>query len=106
MKGKKIKEVNPYFGMFSTIKIISEGKGNPFRESDKVFRVEEDDWIVDTCIAHDTETWETGINQNKKWIVVEQYKTEKEAEKGHSKWVKLMRENPEIELEDINVWGI
>lgn len=108
VKGKKIKEINPIQGILSTLSTIAKYQTNPFRESNKVFRTEEKDWLVDTCIAHDTEAWETGISKNKgeDYTIVEQYENEKEAEKGHKKWVEMMRENPNSELEDIEVWGV
>jgi len=105
VKGKKVKRINPIEGIVSTLQTMALGGQNPYRETNKVFRTEENGWIVDTCIAHDTGTWETGIlPKDSKWVIVEQYEDEQEAQIGHDKWVKLMRENPNTELEDINVW--
>lgn len=111
MKGKKIKEINPWEGFFDTLDCMKQGiltgEANPFRKTNNVFRTEENNWIVDTCIAHDTETWETGIQRDDdSFVIVDQYENEEEAKNGHKKWVSLMRENPKRELEDIDVWGI
>jgi hypothetical protein len=72
-----------------------------------MFRLEEKGWVVDTCQAADTEKWETGIFQNGlggDCLIVEQYGSREEAEKGHERWVSLMRKNPKQELPDLNVW--
>ena len=80
-------------------------KVEQFRED--VFRLEEKGWVVDTCESSDTEKWETGIFPNgleEHCLIVEQYASREEAEKGHERWVSLMRENPKRELPDLNVW--
>jgi len=107
MRGKKIKEIDPFEGAISTIYAMKTSfLGGSVRDEDNVFRTEENDWLVDTCVAFDTDTWETGINRHGKWTIVEQYEDKEESKRGHNKWVKKMRKNPECNLEDIHVWGI
>jgi len=107
-EGKKIKEINPIEGAMKTLKAIKDTALYGKRERGKVFKTKENGWIVDTCIAFDTKTWETGIfpppKETSKCVIVEQYHNEEEAEKGHERWVNFMRENPHRELKDINVW--
>lgn len=93
-------------GAFDLIKRMANGSlQNEVDEVRKdVFKVEENGWIVDTCEGFDTHKWETGINRGENWLIVEQYSNRIEAQKGHDKWVALMRENPKRELPDINVW--
>lgn len=109
MKEKKIREIDPFEGVFSTFEVMKNlalGGDRPNRKD--VFREEADKFVVDTCVAFDTGTWETGISQDNEgsWTIVEQYADKREAEIGHAKWVELMRRDPERELEDINVWGL
>lgn len=70
------------------------------KKSRKVGRYGEDenDLVIDTCYTTDTKFFETGIvdkryRKDKKWIIVEEYKTKKEAEVGQEKWVKLLTGN-------------
>ena len=45
--------------------------------------------------------WETGIEpKGKPWVIVEYYKNRKDAEKGHAKWVKILKNNPKKKLKD------
>jgi hypothetical protein len=109
MKGKKIKEITPIEGIASTMMAIRDGIiGESPQDREDIFREEKDSWIVDTCCAFDTGTWETGISKDEgeKWIIVEQYKNREEAKKGHNKWAEKMTKNPNIKLKDIHVWGI
>lgn len=59
--------------------------------------------VVDTCLATDTEEWETGIEpKGESWVIVEKYGNDKEkATIGHNKWVELLKKNPEMELKEI-----
>lgn len=61
---------------------------------------------IDTCCAFDTNIWETGINKNNNWVIVEQYSSEEKAKNGHKQWVKNIIKNPDLKLKDINIWGI
>lgn len=109
MKEKKIKEINPLEGLFATFGVMrSVTMGESRLGRDDVFREEFENIVVDTCIAFDTGTWETGISQDNEdsWTIVEQYSDKNEAEIGHAKWAELMKENPNRDLKDINVWGI
>jgi len=108
-KEKKLNEISPVMGMFSTLEQmmnLSLGEKREWRND--AFNNKEDDWVVDTCVGFDTGTWETGISQDREetWTIVEQYADRREAEIGHAKWVELMKENPRRELESINIWGI
>ena len=107
MSDKKIKEIDPFTGMAATMEQMANlAMGGTVPGRDDVLRTEEG-YIVDTCAAFDTGTWETGIcPENSKWIIVEQYRNRAAAVIGHAKWAELMKENPERELEDINIWGI
>lgn len=104
------KKLPPIDGVFSTLEAMMRvalgGEGNPNRTEGNVFRTEESDWVVDTCIAFDTQEWETGIYPPKSddCQIVEQYDSKEQAKQGHEKWVSLMRENPKRELPDIHIF--
>jgi len=107
---KKVKQINPFLGALSTLEVMKDyALTGQLPDRGKVFRTEDNGWIVDTCIAFDTKTWETGIYpappNDKHCVIVEQYENQEQAEKGHDKWVQLMREDPSRKLEDIHVWG-
>jgi len=100
VRGRRIRKVN----ITDVLKTLF--LADVYRELYGVFRTESDLWIVDTCRCADTGLWETGILRPKdtgRWVVVEQYETKQEAEQGHNKWVRLMREDPERELIDIEL---
>ncbi len=72
-----------------------------------VLNTTENGWTVDTCCAFDTHIWETGIYppNSGNCVIVEKYPSGKEdAIIGHEKWVKLMRENPNRKLPDLDVF--
>jgi len=47
------------------------------------------DKVIDTCYTPDTGEWETAIEYNNRWYVVEHYGNNKlKASEGHRKWVK------------------
>ena len=56
--------------------------------------------VIDTCYAPDTSKWETGIERNGKWTIVEEYKNKEEAQKGHKGWVKKIKDNPKLEIKE------
>jgi len=62
--------------------------------------------MIDTVVAFDTKKWETGIERNGEWTIVEQYKNEKLAKTGHKKWIKLITDNPKTKLKDINLYNL
>lgn len=98
-----VKRIDPMAGVLSTTRAIATGNNEHRRD---VFREETDEYTVDTCVGFDTGMWETGIKpQNGDWVIVEQYASRDEAKTGHDKWVQIMRENPNRELKDINLWG-
>lgn len=108
--GKRISSVHPLEGALSflgTLEDAFSGKDTSGRDTAMTDKVE--DITIDTCIPKDTGIWETGILRESiegKWIIVGQYKSDKEAKKGHKQWVEYMKEEPACELEDINLWNI
>jgi len=63
--------------------------------------------VVDTCLPGDTRIWETGIERDgEPWVIVEQYPDKDAAVKGHNHWVKLMTEEPDFPLKDIDMWSL
>lgn len=53
-----------------------------------------DGLIIDTAFTNDTGYFETGVideRYDNNWIIVEEYKDKHTAEKGHNKWVKLLK---------------
>ena len=105
---KKIKEISLTEGLVKTIEAMkTQALGGEPQDRSNIFRTEESNWIVDTVVPFDTGVWETGISKDSgsKWTIVEQYKNQDEAKKGHEKWVQLMKENSSRKLEDIHVWG-
>ena len=95
-----IKRIDPIIGIIKTLDIVG---GNPFRND--VFWDIIGDIIVDTCIAYDTEEWETGIKRGE-WIIVQQYKNRELAQKEHNKWVEKIKNNPQLLLKDIDLWRL
>ena len=61
---------------------------------DIIGRDEWNDMLVDTCYTNDTEKYETYVKNDKGRAVVEIYKNREESIKGHKKWVKKLKENP------------
>lgn len=57
---------------------------------------------VDTVKPTDTNKWETGIHVNDgDWVIVQQYNSKIEAEKGHKKWVVSIKKKPKQKLVDV-----
>jgi hypothetical protein len=95
---------NPIDGVFKTLVFISSGK-KPDRSEAMNYYV--NGCTIDTVIAFDTGKWETGIKHDGgSWVIVEQYENKALADIGHTKWVKLMTDNPNTPLKDINLWNI
>ena len=63
-----------------------------------VFNIMIGDLTIDTCYAPDVRKWETGIEKDGKWTIVEEYPDRENAVIGHAKWVKLIKENSNTEL--------
>ncbi len=78
--------------------IQSMAEGN--LRQDVIGRNEWDGILVDTCYTNDTGKYETFIRTPKNSKVVEVYPNRKSSIIGHKNWVKLMKENPEIELKE------
>jgi hypothetical protein len=100
---------NPYKDPFLPLNVLSwmadsvMGKEPPHRRD--VLKEElGDGCIIDTCAPPDTGRWETGIKKkDASWVIVEQYKSRGEAVEGHTKWTKLMTDEPDAKLVDIFV---
>jgi len=82
------------------------GNGTMRARRGEAMNTEVNNHTVDTCVPGDTSKWETGIKRDGTWIIVEQYKDSKEATEGHTKWVIKLKENPNCELKDIDIWGL
>ena len=109
--GRKITSVNPLEGALSALSFMKDqalGMDTSGRDRGAM-REELDGIVIDTCIPSDTNVWETGINRESvegKWVIVSQYESDEEAEKGHKQWVELMKEEPGCELKDIDNWNL
>jgi len=105
---KKLKEIDPWLGAITTLGFLAGMRTDELQDSRaNALTVEENGYCVDTCLAVDTGTWETGIEvKDNPWVIVEQYHNKKDAEIGHAKWVELMRKDPDMKLEDIDIWGL
>lgn len=99
---KAIKTIDPLAGALAIMNVMT---GQTKVDRSDVFNTKIGDIVIDTVCAFDTHTWETGIKRGD-WIIVEQYETRELAEKGHQEWVKKIEENPNLELEDINLWNL
>ena len=97
-----VKRISPSEGIAKVLDILVSGddshRGDVF--NDKIGEI-----TIDTCLGVDTGKWETGIDRGD-WIIVEQYPSRIEAEKGHKKWVSAIQADPNCELSDIGLWGI
>ena len=63
-----------------------------------------DEWgdiLIDTCFTNDTGKYETYIRTLKNAAVVEMYLNREESIKGHKKWVKKLKQNPNIEINNV-----
>jgi hypothetical protein len=70
-------------------------------------RFEEGKLLVSTIMAGDHPDFETAVShpdyREGRWVIVQIYKTVRQAEKGHAKWVKTMQSEPLPEsLEDVS----
>jgi hypothetical protein len=100
------KKVDPLMGALSLFDVlIDRTLGNEYWR-DGCLTESWDNIVVDTIMTcFDTGLPETGIQRNNEpWVVVEQYDTQEDAEKGHAKWIKIMKEDPNTKLIDIGVW--
>ena len=69
---------------------------------------ESDNFTIDTCLVTDSEyNYETAVKyygfNDGRWMIVEQYNTESEAQDGHNRWVEYLTNNEPEFFEDINV---
>ncbi len=91
---------------FETMGHLANGTGRS-----RAFRtaIKEHGIVVDTTIAYDTDTWETGVSRDgggSDWTIVEQYTDEDAAAKGHKAWVAKLRKKPKTKLVDMNLWDL
>lgn len=102
------KKVNAFVGAMSLFGALKDqALGNEYWR-DGCLTESWDNIVVDTIMTcFDTGMPETGIQiNNEPWVIVEQYDTPEEAIQGHAKWIKFMKENPNVELIDIDVWEV
>ena len=69
---------------------------------------ESDNFTIDTCLVTDSEyNYETAVKydgfNDGRWMIVEQYNTESEAQDGHNRWVEYLTNNEPEYFKDINV---
>jgi hypothetical protein len=104
LKGKKISSYNPM--SLSGLLISMDRICDSYLYRREAINTVGDDFTVDTVMSPGTFIWETGIMSKKfnknDWVIVDEYKTKKQAEKKHLRWVKYMENNPQ-ELTDINI---
>lgn len=106
-KQERITETNPISGVLSMLDGLVEGLSGNNSHRDDVFRDEFDGIIVDTVKPLDTGIWETGISRDgEPWVIVTQYPSREDAEKGHGVWVRALKDNRNRELSDIDLWNI
>lgn len=99
--------LSPLEGLSFIMEEMASGNAKTKENRKDVFNITVGDTEIDTCVAGDTDQWETGIAQHKgNWVIVEQYEDRDKAQKGHKKWIKTLTKNPDIELEDINLWNL
>lgn len=106
--GKRVTSVNPLMGAVGALEMMKDqALGKDVSGRDTAMTDEVGNITIDTCIPSDTGVWEPGIERGEDaWVIVSQYETDKEAEKGHKQWVELMREKPTCKLKDINMWNL
>lgn len=71
---------------------------NPMNTRGEIIGSNDVDGIyVDTCFTNDTGKYETYVKNKQGSAVVQIYKSREEAIKGHKKWLKFAKENPDFE---------
>jgi hypothetical protein len=102
-----VKRISPLEGFASTLsamKDIAIYGGMPQREDALTTVI--GTITIDTCEAFDTGSWETGVNRNGGWIIVQQYDSKEEAKAGHKKWISSRSSSGFSPTAVINVWGL
>ena len=97
--------VSPLEGALNFLSAFARGSMGPHEQ----ITTDLPDIVVDTCLAGDSNKWETGINRSKiegEWVIVEQYPDKPTAEVGHAKWVKMLSEYPDLPVKDIDLWNL
>lgn len=92
--------------MFNFLNYLAEGTPNYEEYRNNAITTNIGGQTVDTVFAGDEGKWETGIERDGEWIIVEQYDDKNSAENGHKKWVNKLKKSPKIKLKDINLWGL
>lgn len=105
---KKVTRTNPLSGALNFLRVLP----NTLTDQPQRRNALTDEFagiIIDTCCASDTNIWETGILREAiedGWIIVSQYDSEDEAKREHQNWVAYLKENPDCELKDIDLWDL
>jgi len=88
-----------------TLSLLGWGYKSPYR--DDIFNYKVDGLLIDTCIAHDTGYWETGIvdkRYSEFMIIVSEWGDRASAKKGHDYWVAALTGNKlPKEIEDVHI---
>ena len=96
-----VERIDPLMGTFATMKALAFGADRSEALTDTV-----GSQTVDTNIAFDTGRWETAIRRDDSWIIVEQYPLGADYAAGHRSWVDKLSSHPEMDLIDIDLWGL
>jgi hypothetical protein len=102
-----MKKVSPIKGFVSTFGAMRDSAlGNEWWRDGALTDELPNGIVVDTIMeGFDTGLPETGVQKPfDEWVIVDQYITREEAVVGHSKWVAMLLENPDMNLTDIGVW--
>lgn len=99
------KAIDPLTGMVTLLDGLHKLAMGQERNRGEVFRDEFDSIIVDTCIGFDTGVWETAIHRGS-FVIVAQYPDRDAAKAGHDQWVAQMKEDPNTELVDLDIWNL
>lgn len=90
-------------GVFDFISAMASPDSRDFRESAITDKI--DEVVIDTACPSDTGKWETGIEIDNEWIIVEQYKDKKSAISGHKKYMLAVKKGKR-DFKDIDMWGL
>lgn len=103
-----INRINPWVGVMSTFGAMRDSIIGGSIDRSEAINDDIGTHVIDTVVAFDTGDWETGIQikPSEGWVIVQQYRDEDGAKAGHAEWIRKLKENPKLELKDINVWGV
>lgn len=108
---KYSKKISPIIGILDTLAQLSEfivRGGAPPSNRAEALNDKVGEQTVDTVYPTDTQTWETGIRREPGggWKIVEQYPNKDVAITGHAAWVAKLTAKPDMELVDMDIWGL